>query len=56
MSNREAALLEENTRLKEEQSLLIEERNHLKEQIEEFVRFNEGQQRTITALQGLSII
>jgi transposase len=58
MSDREAALLEENTRLKEKQSLLIkeqshliEERDHLKEQIEEFERLNGSQQATIKALQ-----
>jgi len=51
MSNREAALLEENTHLKEERSHLIEERAHLKEQIDEFVRINGSQQATIKALQ-----
>jgi transposase len=51
MSNREAALLEEVTRLKEEQSHLIEERDHLKEQNAEFERLHAGQQATIKALQ-----
>src|ERR1700677_3328881 len=58
MSSREAALLEENARLKEKQSLLIkeqtdlmEERDHLKEQNEEFARLNDSQQATIKALQ-----
>ena len=51
MSNREKELLEENTRLKEAQSHLIEERDHLKEQIEEFERLNGSQQATIKALQ-----
>ena len=58
MSNRETALLEENTRLKEERNYfeaernnLAEERNYLKEQVEEFGRVNAGQQRTIAALQ-----
>src|SRR5208283_2333269 len=58
MSDREATLLEENTRLKEKQSLLIkvqshliEERDHLKEQNEEFARLAGSQQATIRALQ-----
>lgn len=51
MSDREAALLEENARLKEEQSFLIEERDHLKEQNEEFERLHVRQQGTINALQ-----
>ena len=58
MSNREKALLEENTRLKEERSRFIKEAIrwqddclHLKEQNEEFARQHTRQQATIKALQ-----